>query len=268
MAKKLHLFVNTSVLLVRVWDKFWRVWTGAVLFDFLWLKVCSILFFLIANLSLVLPWTVFLRGLMLFYVLGGVEQRYLFVLCIVKRTVSMISWMVTLFEGCGCVLSWHSRSCCHCCVDSSVLWSYLSVLVKSTCLAAFQNKHLTFGVGQLMFVGPTLCKICARIYGAWLSLTWNTTKRYSWWDISKSAEPFRILLIFLKMCAVLALKVQCWSVCLNATVAPGFHHCRRVVHSGFRLSYWLGTAATKEYLGSGWLEAQARTQMGVSDYIT
>lgn len=100
----------------------------------------------------------FLKGLMLFYVLGGVEKCYLFVLCIIKQNVSMISWMVTILEGCGCVLSWHSRSCCHCCVDSSVSWSYLSVLVKSTCLAAFQNKYLTFGVGRLVFVGPTLCK--------------------------------------------------------------------------------------------------------------
>lgn len=141
----------------------------------------SVLFlFFSSNLSLVLLWTVFLRGLMLFYVLGGVEQCYLFVLCIVKWTVSMISWKVALLEGCGCVSSWHSRNCCPCCVDSSVSRSYLSLLVKPICLAAFQNKHLVFGVGRLVFVGPTLCKIRARIYDARMSLIWNTTKRYCW----------------------------------------------------------------------------------------
>lgn len=101
--------------------------------------------------------------------------------CAVHSQVNcMISWKVTILEGCGCVSSWHSRSCCHCCVDSSVSRGYLSVLVKPICLAAFQNKHLVFGVGRLVFVGPTLCKTHARIYGAWLSLTWNTTKRYCW----------------------------------------------------------------------------------------
>lgn len=122
-----------------------------------------------ASFCLALPWTVFQRGLMLFYVLGGVEHCYLFVLYIAKWTMGMISWKVTILKGGGCVSSWHSGSCC-----------YLSVLVKPTCLAALQNKHLMFGVGRLVFVGPTLCKIRAGIHGAWLNLTWKTTKRYCW----------------------------------------------------------------------------------------
>lgn len=112
--------------------------------------------------------------------------------------------------------------------------SCLSVLVNPTCLAAFQNKHLAFGAGRLVFAGPTLCKIRARIYGAWLNPTWNTTKRYCQCceTFPNEGSSSGSWLILLEMSAVLALKVQPWSVCLNAAVAPGFHCCRRAVHGG------------------------------------
>lgn len=227
MAKKPHLFVSTSVLLLRLGDRFWPVWTGTVLLNFLWLKVCFIPFFLSSDLSLVWRLTVFLGGLMLFYVLSGVEQCYLFVLCIAKWTVWFLGrWLSFKVVGVFQVDIQEAAASC------SVSRNYLSVLVKTTCLAAFQNKHLVFEVGRLVFVGPTLCKIRARIYGVWLSLIYHQKILLGLWDISKLWQLFSILAdIVRNVCSTcpegsLECLPECWLSHLTFIAAEEWHSGR------------------------------------------
>lgn len=119
---------------------------------------------------------VLLRWLMLFCVLSGVEQCHLLVLRVAKWTVSMISWKCD-YPGklWVCFELALKKLCYDCCIRSTVSLScYPLVLMRSTCLAALQNKHMPQS-GQLAW--QLLSYPCSKPVQGVLSLICNSTKR-------------------------------------------------------------------------------------------
>lgn len=108
---------------------------------------------------------------MLFCVLSGVEQCHLLVLCVAKRTVSMISWKCDYPGKLWVCFELALKKLRHdCCIRSTVSLScYPLVLMRSTCLTALQNKHTPpFRAVSLVFVVLSLFKICARCSESYL----------------------------------------------------------------------------------------------------